>query len=248
MSAVKPAVLAGLNVAVLAGGLGTRLRGVLDDRPKILAPVAGRAFLDHLLDAFALAGVERVLLCLGHMADSVLSHLKVCKPALSVDCIVEPHPLGTGGALRYARSRLRGDRLLVVNGDTWLGFDLPRLAASFDPQVMAGTLVYVEVDDAGRYGRLDINHEERITAFLEKDATHHGGGMVNGGVYLLSDQLLDQLSAGTAISLERDFLEKLPPRTLHAFRASGPFIDIGTPESLAIAGSVVRQAMFGRAV
>lgn len=180
MLAAKPATLAGLDVAVLAGGLGTRLRGVLDDRPKILAPVAGRAFLDHLLDAFALAGVERVLLCLGHMADSVLAHLNSGKPRLAVDCIVEPHPLGTGGALRYARPHMRGDRFLVVNGDTWLGFDLPQLVTSFDPRVMAGTLVYVEVDDASRYGRLDIDHEGRVLAFLEKDQSHRGGGAVNG--------------------------------------------------------------------
>ncbi len=247
MPDAKPAVLAGLEVAVLAGGQGTRLRGVLHDRPKVLAPIAGRPFLDHLLAALALAGVERVVLCLGHLADKVIAHLQEQSLPLAVDWVVEPQPLGTAGALRFARPQLRGNRVLVINGDTWLGFDLPDLVAQFDGGPAQGALVYTEVPDIARYGGLDLDTGGHVAAFREKDPDRTGPGIINGGVYLLSAALLDRLAAGTATSLERDFLEKLPAGSLMAYRASGPFIDIGTPESLTGAADVIGRAVFGRA-
>lgn len=246
MPGIKPTALASIEVAILAGGLGTRLRGVLDDRPKILAPVSGRTFLDHLLAALAVAGVQRVVLCLGYMADKVIAHLQAEPPPLTVDWVVESQPLGTAGALRFARPHLHGDRVLVINGDTWLGFDLPGLLARFDAGAAMGALVFAEVPDVARYGRLDVDVAGYVTAFQEKDMASHGPGIVNGGVYLLSSTLLDQLAAGEAISLEHDFLEKLPPGTLLAYRAAGPFVDIGTPESLAGAAAVIGRAVFGR--
>lgn len=247
MSGSKPSALAGLDVAVLAGGLGTRLRTVLDDRPKILAPVSGRPFLDHLLEALAAVGATRVVFCLGHMADQVIAHLQGGALPLAVDWVVEPAPLGTAGALRFVRPKLRGSRVLVINGDTWLGFDLTELVARFDAGSAAGALVYTEVPDVSRYGRLELDADGYVAAFREKDPARGGPGIINGGVYLLSATLLDQLAAGGAASLEQDFLEKLPPGSLMAYRAGGPFIDIGTPESLAGAADVVERAVFGRA-
>jgi NDP-sugar pyrophosphorylase family protein len=235
-----------LEAAILAGGLGTRLRGVLDDRPKVLAPIAGRAFLDHLLEALASAGIARVVLCLGYMADKVIQHLQQNPPPLPVEWVEEPVPMGTGGALRFARDSLHAGTVLVINGDTWLGFDLQDFAAAFVASGAEGALVYAEVPDCGRYGRLELDSSGRIKAFHEKDAGFHGAGAINGGVYLLSAPLLDRLAAGDARSLERDFLEKLPSGNLLAYRAAGLFIDIGTPESLAQAATVVGKAAFGR--
>ncbi len=237
----------GLEAVILAGGLGTRLRGVLDDRPKVLAPIGDKPFLDHLLRALALAGTERVLLCLGHLADKVVAHLAANPPPLPVDWIIEPKPLGTGGALRLARPRL-GQRLaLVMNGDTWIGFDLAGLRRRLAESAAPGALVYAQVPDVSRFGRLELDRDGYIAAFHEKDPTTTGAGIINGGVYLLSTALLDRLAASEAVSLERDFLEKLPPRSLAAFRADGAFIDIGTPESLAAAPAIIGGDAFGRA-
>lgn len=236
----------GLEAVILAGGLGTRLRGVLDDRPKVLAPIGARAFLDHLLLALATAGAERALLCLGHLADKVVAHLAANPPPLPVDWIIEPKPLGTGGALRLARPRLGNRQALVLNGDTWIGFDLAGLLRRRAESAALGALVYAEVPDVSRYGRLELDQDGYVAAFREKDAAQAGPGNINGGVYLLSPALLDRLAASEAVSLERDFLEKLPPRSLAAFRASGSFIDIGTPETLAAAPAIVGGEAFGR--
>jgi len=236
----------GLEAVILAGGLGTRLRGVLGDIPKVMAPVAGRPFLDWLLEALAAAGITRVLLCLGHLAHKVVAHLQDQPPPLAVSWVIEPSPLGTAGALRLARPQLTGRRVLVMNGDTWIGFDMPGFLAAFETAGTMGALVFAEVADAGRYGSLDIDADGRIRAFLEKDVERHGGGAINGGVYLFSAALLDRVAAADAVSLERDILQYLPPGSLLGFRASGDFIDIGTPESLAVAPSVMGAGAFGR--
>ena len=237
----------GLQVVILAGGLGTRLRGVLDDRPKILAPIGQQAFLDHLLTALAAAGVERVLLCLGYLAEKVEDHLKANPPPLPVDWVKEPKPLGTGGALRLARPRLlQGCPALVMNGDTWIRFDLAGLLRYRADMAALGALVYAQVPDVSRYGRLEMDASGYVTSFHEKDVAQFGPGNINGGVYLFSSDLLDLLAASDVVSLERDFLEKLPPRSLIGFRATGPFIDIGTPETLANAAAIVGGEAFGR--
>lgn len=235
-----------LEAVILAGGLGTRLRGVLDDRPKVLAPIADKPFLDHLLLALANAGVRRALLCLGHLADMVVKHLQNNPPPLPVNWVVEPRPLGTGGALRLARPKIGNRHALVMNGDTWIGFDLTSLRQRLWEADSLGALVYAEVADISRYGRLELDADDYVAAFSEKDPSKTGPGIINGGVYLFTPALLDKLAESNAASLERDFLERLPPRSLAAFRARGSFIDIGTPQSLAAAPAIIGGNAFGR--
>jgi NDP-sugar pyrophosphorylase family protein len=236
-----------LEAVILAGGLGIRLRHVLSDRPKILAPIGNRPFLDHLLEALVTAGVTRVLLCLGHLADKVISHLCDTPPPLPVSWVIEKEPLGTGGALRLALPHIEAHQALVMNGDTWIGFDLPGLLRTMVHNPALGAVVYAEVNDVTRYGRLEIDADGFVQAFLEKDTNYHGGGAINGGIYLLTKKLLEHLGENNAVSLERDFLERLPPRSLLAYKAHGSFIDIGTPEDLVRAPTVVGGAAFGRA-
>lgn len=236
-----------LEAVILAGGLGTRLRGVLNDRPKVLAPIGGKPFLDHLLLALARAGTQRALLCLGYMAEKVVAHLTDNPPPLPVDWVIESSPLGTGGALRLARPKIGPHPALVMNGDTWIGFDLAGLNDQMKRSGAPGALVYTEVPDIGRFGRLELDADGFVAAFREKDPQKTGPGPINAGVYLFSPALLDTLANSTAMSLERDFLECLPPRSLTAFRAEGSFIDIGTPESLAAAPAIIGGNAFGRA-
>ncbi len=230
--------LANIDVAVLAGGLGTRIRGVLGDTPKVLAPVAGRAFLGHLLDYLGTYGARRVVLCLGHLADRVTAWLARGDSAGSMDvvCQIEPRPLGTAGALGFVRSELRSGTVLVVNGDTFLDADLRAFVASHRLSGADASVLCVTVEDAARYGRVEIGPDSRIRRFVEKGP---GSGTINAGVYLFSAAFLDRLTAAGAVSLERDVLEKAPPGSLHAHVAKARFIDIGTPESLAAAGGVI---------
>lgn len=237
--------LGDLDLVILAGGLGTRLRSVVADRPKVLAPVAGRPFLEHLLGWLARQGARRVILALGHLAEQVEEFLAAKGgdfPTLAVETAREPEPMGTGGALAFCRGRLRSDPLLVMNGDTFVDVDLGAFVAARAGSGAAAGLVAVRVEDAARYGRLELSPEGRVLRFVEKDAGGPSGpAWINGGIYLLGRDLLDRLPAGTS-SLERDLLERLPAGDVLAFPAHGRFIDIGTPASLAEAPAVLAGA------
>ena len=231
--------LEALDIFVLAGGLGTRIRPVLGDLPKILAPILGRPYLAYLLDWLERFGALRVVLGLGHRAQAVVDYLDA-RPAgrIEVATVIEPSPLGTAGAIRFARGVLRSDPVLVMNGDSFTDADLCAFVDRHLAAKTIGTMLCAEVDDAGRYGRVELDQSGRIGGFIEKDANFHGTALISTGVYLLSADLLDDIAAGDAASIERDVFERLPSGTLAAFAGRFRFIDIGTPESLALAAVV----------
>jgi mannose-1-phosphate guanylyltransferase len=227
------------DVLILAGGLGTRLRSALPDLPKVLAPVAGRPYLHYLLRWMARFGARRVVLGLGYRADAVHRFLAENEfPDLQITTVVEPGPLGTAGALRFARHALTTDPVLVLNGDSFVDADLCALLTQHRAAGALGTLLCVEVDDAERYGRIEIDSSGRITGFREKSAERGVRAMINAGVYVLSAKLLDDIAASNARSLERDVFERLPPASLAALTGTYSFVDIGTPDSLASADRI----------
>jgi NDP-sugar pyrophosphorylase family protein len=230
--------LAALDVLVIAGGLGTRIQPVLGDTPKLLAPVAGRPYLVFLLDWLRRFGARRIVLGLGHQAQAVVDFLDRNKSAhddLTVVTVSEPRPLGTAGAVRFARPQLRSDPVLVMNGDSFADADLCAFVEHHRHAKARATLLCAEVDDAGRYGRVELDGNGRIRGFIEKDPNFHGRSAVNAGVYLFSSSLLDEIAAGQASSLEREVFGCAPTGSLDAFAGRFAFIDIGTPESLALA-------------
>ena len=233
--------LATLDVLVIAGGLGTRIQSALGDTPKLLAPIAGRPYLAYLLDWLRRFGAKRIVLGLGHQAQAVIDFLDRNKSSdddLTVVTVTEPRPLGTAGAVRFARPNLRTDPVLVMNGDSFADADLCALVAHHRRAKANATLLCAEVDDAGRYGRVELDGAGRIRGFIEKDPNFHGKSAVSAGVYLFSAALLDEIAAGNAASLERDVFGRAPSCSLDAFAGPFAFIDIGTPESLKLAEGV----------
>jgi NDP-sugar pyrophosphorylase family protein len=233
--------LDGIDVAVLAGGLGTRLAAAVPDLPKALAPVAGTPFVEHLLDWLAAQGARRIVFLLGHRADQLLAHLQTNKRAgLVFETSIEPQPLGTGGALGLARGKFASDPVLVVNGDTFVDADLKPLVAAHRANNLLATLLAVTVPNAGRYGRLAIEGAY-LAGFVEKDPTFQGAAPINAGVYLLSAAMLDRLAVKGACSLERDIFERAALGTLGVCHDPlARFVDIGTPESWQGAAAVVK--------
>ncbi len=230
-----------LDAAILAGGLGTRIRGVLGDCPKVLAPVGERVFLDILLDHLAKQGVGRAVLCLGHLAEKVIEHLATVPSPLSVETVIEDEPLGTAGALRLARPWLNSNPALVLNGDSWTDADLIAFMESHLASGAKASILCVEVQDCGRYGRVEVDEQGRLIRYVEKDQDFHGRGLISAGIYLFSQDLLEELMRRPGPSLERDILQQLPPDAVHAFIAHGArFIDIGTPESMNEAKEVIK--------
>jgi mannose-1-phosphate guanylyltransferase len=234
--------LAALDVFVIAGGLGTRIGSVLGDTPKLLAPIAGRPYLAYLLDWLRRFGAKRIVLGLGHRAQAVVDFLDSTTSTrrdLDITTVIEPRPLGTAGAIRFARPQLRGDPVLIMNGDSFADADLCAFVDQHRRAKAKATLLCVEVDDAGRYGRIEIDDEARIRGFIEKDPDFHGSSAVSAGVYLFSAALLDEIAAGNASSLEREVFGIAPAGSLAAFAGRFAFIDIGTPESLKAAERVI---------
>ena len=233
--------LATLDVLVIAGGLGTRIGSVLGDTPKLLAPIAGRPYLAYLFDWLRRFGAKRIVLGLGHRAQSVVDFLDRNTSSyddLTVVTVTEPRPLGTAGAIRFVRSNLRTDPVLVMNGDSFADADLCAFLEHHRHARAKATLLCAEVEDAGRYGRVELDREGRIRGFIEKDPNFHGRSAVSAGVYLFSAALLDEIAAGNAASLEREVFACAPAGALDAFAGRFAFIDIGTPESLKLAERV----------
>jgi NDP-sugar pyrophosphorylase family protein len=244
-----PQCLATLDILVIAGGLGTRIKSVLGDTPKLLAPICGRPYLAYLLGWLRQFGARRVVLGLGHQAQAVIDFLARNSSAhddLTVETVTEPQPLGTAGAVRFARSELRSDPVLVMNGDSFADADLCAFLDHHRRSKAKATLLCAEVDDAGRYGRVDFDGEGRIRGFIEKDPNFHGRSAVSAGVYLFSAALLDEIAGGNAASLERDVFGQAPSCSLDAFAGSFSFIDIGTPESLKLAEHIFGTKFEGR--
>lgn len=234
--------LRGIDAVVLAGGLGTRIRGILGETPKVLAPVRDRTFLDFLLCRLAALRVGRVILCLGYQADKVRDHLSAHPSPVPVECVVESEPLGTGGAIRLARPLLRSQPVLIMNGDTWLEADYAAFLAHHDQAGRDLDLLCVKVPDISRFGSVTLSADAAIDHFLEKDPSRQGEGLISGGVYLFGQSALDRLMQEPGPSLETDFFARERPGSLGGWVAKDArFLDIGTPETLALADSIIQM-------
>jgi NDP-sugar pyrophosphorylase family protein len=217
-----------LAAVVLAGGLGTRLRSVVADRPKVLASVAGRPFLTYLFDQLRETGIQRAVLSTGYLAEQFASTIGDHYRDIEIVYAHETSPLGTGGAIHFAADFVDGEQMLVMNGDSYCDANL----SEYKNWHMAGhhdvSLLLAKVDDTSRYGTVEFAPGGRITAFLEK-RPEGGQGYINAGVYLLRRSMIDCIPAGPS-SIERDvFPAWLRERALMGWPTDGAFIDIGVP-------------------
>jgi D-glycero-alpha-D-manno-heptose 1-phosphate guanylyltransferase len=228
-----------LRAVILAGGLGTRLRPAVGDTPKVMAPVAGRPFLEHVLGQLDAQGFVEVVLAVGYRKELIAAHFGASFRGLSLRYSEEQAPLGTGGAVRKALPLAGPGPCFVLNGDTWLALDhADMLRAHLASGAMLSMAVRA-VPDVARYGAVRLE-DSRVTRFEEKGRT--GPGFINAGVYLLQPDLLAGPHLPEAFSFEADFLAaRLPALAPLAWIADGPFIDIGIPEDYQRA-----QAMFAR--
>lgn len=231
--------LASIDTIILAGGLGTRLRPVLNDQPKILAPINGTPFLDILLARLNRFGARRIILGLGHLGATVVEYLEDNTPNnLDVTPIIEPEPLGTAGALRFLSSSVTTDPVLVMNGDSLTGADLCDFVAGHQKTQAEASLLCTHVEDASRYGSVEIDSDGKILKFHEK-SEKKTPGFINAGVYLFNTSMLNRINASNGPSLEKDVFQTMPSGSLHAVTEHFPFIDIGTPESLKAAADII---------
>jgi len=219
-----------ITAILLAGGRGTRLSGVVSDRPKVLADVGGRPFLSYLLDQLEAAGFRQAVVSTGYMADMVRTTLGERHGGIALRYQQELEPLGTGGGIRLAAQAVESNPVLVMNGDSYLDADLAAFAEFHGAHGGPGSLLLTKVTDVSRFGQVRLGPGDRIEAFEEKNAAG-GAGWINAGVYLLDRRLIDSIPPDTFVSLEKEMFPRWVERGLFGFRAGGRFIDIGTPES-----------------
>lgn len=210
---------------MLAGGLGTRLRSVVADRPKCMAPVGDHPFLYYLLQYLHRQGITHVVLALGYKAEQVIDWCNSTTLPLQVSWATEPEPLGTGGAIMYALPRIQHNELFIVNGDTYFEADLPAMYAFHEQQQSELTLALKPMRQFDRYGSVELDASQRVSAFHEK--RYCESGLINGGIYLTSRRYLQSLLLPVKFSFEKDVLEK---SRLYGFVSDTYFIDIGIPE------------------
>ena len=226
-------------VAILAGGLGTRLRPAIGERQKVLAEIDGRPFLSYLLDQIEAAGFREVVLCVGWQAEQVEQALGPRHGPLHLRYSRESAPLGTAGALRLALPALPAEQVLVMNGDSYCAADLGEAVRWHHGRGGEATLLLVEVPDTARYGRVELDEHDRICRFVEKQRAG-GPGWINAGIYFLARARIERIAEGRALSLEHDVFPSWVGNGLDGLRTHARFLDIGTPGSYAAASAFFR--------
>jgi NDP-sugar pyrophosphorylase family protein len=219
---------------ILAGGLGTRLRPIIADRPKVLAEVQGHPFLASLLDQVAAAEIKTVVLCTGYLGEQVRETFGNTYKNLHLVYSQESSPLGTAGALRFAFPLFASDTVLVMNGDSFCEADLNAFWSWHCVRGAEATILLTEVADTRRYGRVQVDMEGRVLGFEEKGDAN-GPGWVNAGIYLFKRCMLETIPVDKVISLEREVFPAWIGGGLYGYRSEGRFLDIGTPESYTMA-------------
>jgi D,D-heptose 1,7-bisphosphate phosphatase len=219
------------QAVILVGGFGSRLGTMTADRPKPLLDVAGRPFLDYLVDCCRRFGFRELLLLAGHRAEQVARYVdskrKTALPGFAIDLVVEPRPLGTAGAVRHAMDRLAGS-FFLLNGDSLLDANwLDLVPAMHGSGAMLG-MALRRSSDVSRFGVVETDGE-RIQAFKARGSA--GSGLINAGVYLVRHPIVADFPQEG--SLEYEVLPRLAERGLvHGRTYDGFFLDIGTPEAL----------------
>lgn len=217
-----------MEAVVLAGGKGTRLRQVVQDVPKPMAPVNGRPFLEYILDELILHGFTRVILSTGYMAGKISDHFGSSYKNLEVVYSHEEEPLGTGGGIKLALDKCTSSDVLVMNGDSIFKFDITEFLGEYRKKQVPMGMALMPMSNFDRYGAVKVEND-RVIGFQEKQQVDFG--VINTGIYLMNREFFDQNSPSGAFSFESDYLQKKVGQIfIYAHVREGYFIDIGIPE------------------
>lgn len=214
-----------MNCIILAGGKGTRLQSVVSDVPKPLALVQGSPFLDILINNLKNRGVKNFIISIGYKKEIIQEHYKD-NTTLPIKFSVEEIPLLTGGALRKALIGLEGEEVVVVNGDTYLDFDLSQMLRFHRKNKADVTIASTWLANTGRYGRLELEGTN-VLKFLEKN--NDSAGYINAGTYVLKTSIFAN-EKKEIFSFEDWLIKNLQKLKVQAFTQCENFIDIGVPE------------------
>lgn len=218
-----------MEAIVLAGGLGTRLQGVIGASPKCMAPVNGKPFLEYIFEYLAQQKCVRVILSLGYKHEVVTDWLATQDLPFVVDTVIEHEPLGTGGGILLAMKQAIADNVIVVNGDTMFNVTLREMMVDHLAHHSCTTLALRKMYNFDRYGVVNLDNSAIVAAFEEKKFREEG--LINGGIYIVNQKHFLSKHLPVKFSFEKDYLEAFTAeRKFHGHISEGYFIDIGIPE------------------
>lgn len=216
------------EIIILAGGLGSRLKGVVNDIPKPMAPINGIPFLKYLLEDVHQYGIERIILAVGYKWEVIQEYFGDEFMGMEIVYAIEHEPLGTGGGIKNAMKHLNHSDFFLLNGDTFFKVDLRTLETHYNTNQSDLCLSLKAMTNFDRYGTVTLKGN-RITAFQEKKQMEKG--LINGGVYALNKRIFDLAKDQKKFSFEADIMEAgLEQFKVYGFVTDAYFIDIGIPE------------------
>jgi NDP-sugar pyrophosphorylase family protein len=222
--------LSSIDVLILCGGLGTRLSSVMPDRPKGLAPVGGKPFLDILVDDLLQQGFQRVIFCVGHLKEQIIERYQSRKDAEYLFS-QENTPLGTGGAIQNALPLIRSHLVLIINGDSICPVNFADFHQFHTSKLAAVSLVLATPEDRPDGGTVCLNDAQQIQSFNEKSKSNAGECFINAGIYLIQRDVIELQALAPPFSLEYDVLPELVrKKSCFGFVVKSRLVDIGTPE------------------
>jgi NDP-sugar pyrophosphorylase family protein len=228
-----------IDVIILCGGMGTRLKAVIADKPKPMAEIDRRPFIDILIGHIATFGFQRFILCAGYKAESIQEYYKNNDRGVEIRVTKEQEPLGTGGAIKNAQSLIHSNPFLVLNGDSFLDTNLCKFVAFHTAKNALLSIALIYAKDTKSYGSIKTDDSDKIVEFCEKNETGQEG-TINAGIYLFNREILSLMPNGK-FSLEYDFLPKFVNHEMYGCLTEGMFIDIGTPERYTEAKQLLKK-------
>lgn len=214
-----------MEAIVLAGGLGTRLRSVVADLPKPMAPINDKPFLEYILKYLKKNGVNRVILSVGYKWETIKEHFGDRYEDMELIYSVEDEPLGTGGAIKKAMENIKNENVFIINGDTFFDVNLMNLYLKEDSKIL---LCLKQMKEFDRYGCVESDENGYVSDFTEKEYREIGN--INGGIYLANKDIFDNFKLEEKFSFE-DFMQKnYKQLNISSEIFKDYFIDIGIPQ------------------
>ena len=218
-----------MEAIVLAGGLGTRLRSVVNDLPKCMAPVNGMPFIYYVIKNLQEHGVTRFIFSLGYKHEKLIEYIDVLLPEIDKFYVIEDDPLGTGGAIKNVSKVTTQKNVIITNGDTLFKVDLNKLVNFHEAKNSDCTLSLKPMFNFDRYGVVELSQTQNISLFKEKQ--YFASGLINGGVYVLNMEKFITKKLKNKFSFEKDYIEKFYSiDKMYGVISDSYFIDIGIPE------------------
>lgn len=220
-----------IDVMILCGGRGERLRSVIGENQKVMALVNAEPFLNILLKDLARQGAQRVILCTGYKSEAVEEYYHRSNFGLAIEFSKEEEPLGTGGAVKNARNLIKSNPFVVMNGDSFCSLDFKKLFQFFLTKKALLTIAIYKTGADKDFGFLTIDDQKAVQRFQEKQEAIQGAQTyLNVGVYIFDQEIFKLMPKEKKFSLEQDFFPTLTEKSFFGYEVKEPFIDIGQPE------------------